>query len=271
MSPESPESPHAPPAARQKGERVRSDLQLGAAVWAAVTLASLAIARFVIAEISFPTRGAEEAHLIDEAFMVLTYLAAPVFGIVIAAMVVAVGRHRTSGPDEDGAPIQGTGSVPVVWLAATSALALLLIIYPGLTGLIALRDHEQPGLQINVTGQMWQWTVEYPDARVRISGAQELVLPVDEHIQVNITSLDILHSFWVPAFRQKIDAVPGQTTVLNITPDRTGDPGDHAYRLQCAELCGLAHSHMVMPVRVVERAEFQSWLASQQQQAKARP
>ncbi len=250
---------------------MRRDLTLGAIVWVAVTLASLAVSRLVIAEISFPTRGAEEADVIDEAFMILTYLAAPVFGIVIAAMVVSVWRHRVSAPDEDGAPLQGTGAVPIWWLGITSALTLLVIIHPGLTGLISLRNYDPPDLQLNVTGQMWQWTVEYPDAEVRIFGAQELVLPVDQHIQVNIRSLDVLHSFWVPAFRQKIDAVPGQTTELHITPDRLGAPDDVAYRLQCAELCGLAHSKMVMPVRVVERSEFEAWLASQRQAAKARP
>jgi len=244
---------------------MRRDLTLFAIVWALVTLASLAVAYFILKEVTFPTVGAEEAHIIDGAFMALTYLATPVFGVVIAAMVVSVLRHRSSGPSEDGQRILGTGRIPVIWLGVTSALAVLVIVYPGLWGLIELADHDDPGLEINVTGQMWSWTVEYPEAGVRVLGAQEMVLPKDETIKVNVVSLDILHSFWVPAFRQKIDALPGDQKTIYITPNAVGDPSDSAYRLQCAELCGVGHAIMAMPVRVVEKADFDTWLTEQKQ------
>lgn len=243
---------------------MRRDFTLFAIVWALVTAASLAVAYFVLKDVSFPTVGAEEAHIVDDAFMILTYIATPVFGIVIAAMVVALLRHRSSGPNEDGARILGTGRVPVVWFTVSSLLCFVVIVYPGLWGIFELKDHEDPDLHIKVTGQMWSWTVEYPDSGVRVLGAQEMVLPKDETIKVDVTSLDILHSFWIPAFRQKIDAIPGDLKTIYITPITTGDRADDsAFRLQCAELCGLGHSIMSMPVRVVEKAEFDSWLNEQ--------
>ncbi|MEZ4552834.1 MAG: cytochrome c oxidase subunit II [Dehalococcoidia bacterium] len=251
---------------------MRRDFTLFAIVWALVTAASLAVAYFIIREISFPTVGAEEAHVIDDAFMALTYMASPVFGVVIAALVVAVLRHRSSGPaDGDGARILGTGSVPVVWFGLSSLLCAIVIVYPGLTGLWELRNHDEPDLRIVATAQMWSWTIEYPDSNVKVFGAQELVLPKDETIQFDVVSLDILHSFWVPAFRQKIDALPGQTRKVYITPTEVGDrDSDVAYRLQCAELCGVGHAIMAMPVRVVEKAEFESWLKEQQSVAEAK-
>lgn len=251
---------------------MRRDFTLFTIVWALVTAASLAVAYFILREQSFPTHGAEEASVIDDAFMALTYLACPVFGVVIAAMVVALLGHRSSGPDNgDGARILGTGSVPVVWFGVSSLLCAVVIVYPGLTGLIDLSDHEDPDLRIVATAQMWAWTIEYPEAKVKVFGAQELVLPKDETVQFDVTSVDILHSFWVPAFRQKIDALPGQTKTIYITPDRIGDrDSDAAYRLQCAELCGLGHAIMAMPVRVVEKAEFESWLKQQQTVAEAK-
>ena len=242
---------------------MRRDLTLAAVLWAVATVASLAIARFVMADLSFPTHGAQEASIVDDAFMTLTYLASPVFGVVIAVLAVVIFRFRARGPEEDGAPLRGRGSIPVVWFGITSALAVVMIIYPGLIGLWALRQHGTPDLQVNVTGQMWQWSVEYPGKNVKVTGAQEFVLPEGKVIEVNVKSVDILHSFWVPAFRQKIDAIPGQVKTIYVTTQGVGEPSDVAYRLQCAELCGVGHSVMAMPVRVVTPAEFDRWLGSQ--------
>jgi cytochrome c oxidase subunit 2 len=249
---------------------MRRDLTLMAVVWALLTAASLAVSYFVIRTVSFPTSGAAENHIIDDAFMVLTYFAAPVFGLVIAVLFVALLRFRSPGPGEDGPPLRGEGTVPRVWFAVTTLLAVVLIIYPGLTGLFAIRRHAPPDLTINVSGQMWQWNVEYAGIGVKVAGGQELLLPVDRHVQVNITSKDVLHSFWVPAFRQRMDAVPGHTTTLHITPDRLGDPADSAYRLQCSQLCGVGHAYMQMHVRVVSQDDFNAWVTSQQKSVEAK-
>ena len=90
-----------------------------------------------------------------------------------------------------------------------------------------------------------------------------MVLPVNTRIQFDVTAADVLHSFWVPVFRQKIDAVPGQTTVLFVTTSATGSIDDDVgFHIQCAELCGLNHSDMSMPVRVVSKAHFEEWLVT---------
>lgn len=237
-----------------------------AAIWAVITILGFV---FAAAMDPFPTPAAEEADIIDSAFRVMTYMSAPVFALVVAMLAYSVLRFRSAGePQEDGPAQFGRNAVPWVWLAATTALAIVVMIYPGLTGLAELRSDQNADLEINIqAGLGWRWMVEYPESGVKVSGGftgdDELVLPRGQRIRFNITApdFDVLHSFWIPAFRTKIDAVPGHTSTLYITPNRSGSmEQDVAYRLQCAELCGLHHSKMVMAVRVVEPEEFQQWL-----------
>jgi cytochrome c oxidase subunit 2 len=111
-----------------------------------------------------------------------------------------------------------------------------------------------------VQALQWTWLVAYPDQG--IENQVELVLPVDRKVTFNITSRDVVHSFWVPAFLMKIDAVPGHTTTLSLLATEEGDYTDRPlYRIQCAELCGVSHSSMRIPVRVVSQEEFDAWVA----------
>jgi cytochrome c oxidase subunit 2 len=91
-----------------------------------------------------------------------------------------------------------------------------------------------------------------------------LVLPIDAKVQFLVNARDVIHSLWIPAFRVKIDAVPGLTTSVKATPNTLGTyEKDVNFRLQCAELCGAGHAVMRMPVRVVEQAEFDEWISEQ--------
>ena len=92
------------------------------------------------------------------------------------------------------------------------------------------------------------------------------MLPLGAHVRFDITAKRVLHSFWIPAFRMKIDAVPGMTTVINVRPTELGDYKDDInFRVQCAELCGVSHGTMTMPVRVVTQLEFEAWARARQQ------
>jgi heme/copper-type cytochrome/quinol oxidase subunit 2 len=118
---------------------VRRDIWIPLAIWGVVTLASIGIAAFLMDP--FPTQGTEEARLSDDAFMAMTFLAAPVFGVVIAGLAYSLWFHRSRGESpEDGVPLQGTGTAPRVWLVATVALAAVVMVDPGLTGLAELRE-----------------------------------------------------------------------------------------------------------------------------------
>ncbi|MGE3857825.1 MAG: cytochrome c oxidase subunit II, partial [Dehalococcoidia bacterium] len=244
-----------PPATEE--ERARSmnrHLAVAAILWVVFTaLAVLGTA----AMNPFPTVGAPEAEFSDHAFRLMTYMGSPIFGLVLAGLVYSILQWRSAGPADgmDGAPLKGTGMVPKVWLVATSALAVTVMIYPGLTGLAEMRRDQTSDMTIKVTGQRWSWNAAYPQG----FDSDELVLPVNKRVKFEVTAPDgdVLHSFWVPAFRNKIDAVPGMVTTSYVTPTVLGDgKTDASFRVQCAELCGLFHARMAMNVRVVDAAEY---------------
>ncbi len=215
----------------------------------------------------FPAAAAEEARAVDGAFRILTALAVPVFAFVLSFLTYSVLRFRRRGLDPvDGPPHQTSRTVAATWLGVTTALTLVLIVV-GTVGLEEVRHTARlsPDLVVRVEGMRWGWQVTYPDAGV--STTRELVLPVGRRVRVEVTSRDVVHSFWVPAFRAKIDAVPGMVTSVAFTPNRTGSfDQDPDLRVQCAELCGTGHSLMVIPVRVVTEEEFRQWLANQSRQ-----
>ncbi|NQW18679.1 MAG: cytochrome c oxidase subunit II [Chloroflexi bacterium] len=213
----------------------------------------------------FPVAASREADIIDEAFLILTILAIPIMALVVVIMGYSVLKFRRSEGDFEDAEYVTTHKTWVhSWLIWTTALCIAVIIFPGWIGLVDIRatQNDVADVTVDVTGQQWVWTYEYPDLDVSI--ISELVLPVDSLVRFNITARpdDVLHSFWIPAFRMKIDAVPGLITKMDVTTTEIGEFNhDQNFRVQCAELCGLNHAIMFTRVRVVEKDEFDAWVA----------
>jgi cytochrome c oxidase subunit II len=207
----------------------------------------------------FPESAAGSADKIDTVYDVLLICSVPVFVLVMTVAIYSVVRFRAKPGDmRDGAPIHGNTRLEVVWVTIPFLMVTALAIY----GWVVLDDLEakQPNtLVVNVTGQQFTWSFEYPGQKVKSS---ELVLPKDRPVEFRIHTKDVLHSFWVPEFRLKSDAVPGLTTKIRLTPNRIGH-----YQVVCAELCGIGHSTMRQNVRVVASSEFGSWLDDQKQAA----
>jgi cytochrome c oxidase subunit 2 len=207
-----------------------------------------------------PQQFSEEAVVVDDAFQLLIYLAVPVFTLVIVALGYSAFAYRVKERDDggDGPPIFTNRRVVSWWLVVTTLLAAFVFVNPGLVGLRDLRADTGADLVIHAEARRFKWTFYYPDGQVT---DEELVVPVDTRIRFDVTSLDVLHSFWVPAFRMKIDAVPGRTTEVFVTPTRTGSLTDIPnLRVQCAELCGVGHPGMRAPVRVVTESEYEAWI-----------
>jgi cytochrome c oxidase subunit 2 len=219
----------------------------------------------------FTVQGSDQAIIIDEAFFLLTILGIPVFALVLAMIVYSLLRFRANNAsEEDAKPVKFHSKWAWSWLAWSTVLCLFVIVTPGYTGLMDLRStaEDTPDLTIEVTGQKWQWVFKYPDQGITLIRKDEvLVLPNESLIRFEITSLDndVLHSFWIPAFRQKIDAIPGHKTTLDVTTNRIGSYEDSTtYRVQCTELCGIGHSTMATNVKVVSKEEFAKWVTDKQ-------
>ena len=202
-----------------------------------------------------PTSASEEMDRTEFTFWFATVICIGVFAVVAAAIVYSVLKFRVQPEDEsDGPPIHGHTGLEIVWTAIPAVLVTAISIVSA----IVLAKNEDAGpnpIRIAVTAQQFAWKFEYPGDDPVTSG--RLVLPVNEAVKLTLRSLDVIHSFWVPEFGQKSDAVPGIETTLVITPTKKG-----AYSIVCTELCGLGHATMRAQVRVVDRAEYDAFLAN---------
>jgi len=201
-----------------------------------------------------PEQASEQRERIDFIFWLTTGICIAIFAIVAAAIIYMVWKFRAQPDDEsDGPPIHGHTGIEIAW----TAIPALLVIIIGVASAIVLARNDaaaSDALRIRVTARQFAWLFEYPN---EVSAGQ-LRLPRDRDTVLEIRALDVLHSFWVPEFGQKQDAVPGQITKLTITPTKTG-----IFPVICTELCGLGHSVMRSQVTVMQPAAFDRWLQRQ--------
>jgi cytochrome c oxidase subunit II len=210
----------------------------------------------------FPVQASTQAKETDTLYHVLVIASVPIFVLVVTVILYSVWQFRMKPGEElkDGPPIHGNTRLEVIWTAIPAAILLGLVSY----SFVVLHNNEKkpagPEIQINVTGQQFEWTYEYPAS---VTGgaplkSTQLYVPENESVYFNIRSVDVIHAFWVPAFRLQIDAVPGITTHWRATPDRLGN-----YPVVCNLLCGIGHSLMRSTIHVVPQAQFRAWLARQ--------
>jgi cytochrome c oxidase subunit II len=212
----------------------------------------------------FPTDASKQAHPIDTLYDVLLIVSIPMFVLVTTVVLYCVKnfRMRPGQEEMDGPPIHGNTTLEIIWTAIPAIMLVSLCTY----AYLVLRDIERKPaqaaseMQVHVLGQQFAWQFGYAGATTggKALTTDQLYLPIGRSVEFNINARDVLHDFWVPAFRVKIDAVPGITTHYRITPTRLG-----AYDIVCAELCGPGHSTMRSTVHVVSQSAFQSWLQSQ--------
>ena len=203
-----------------------------------------------------PQLASEEGELVDQLFIWQVYVIAFIFSlIVVFVLYSAVVFRRRPGDDSDGEHVRGNVPLEIAW----TIIPLIVVLGFGVVSARDLNDmltSDPDQLVVEVTGFQFGWNFAYPQHDVTSS---ELYLPVGRQTLFRITSLDVIHSFWVPEFRIKQDAVPGRWTELMVTPSTTGD-----FRIRCAELCGYAHAAMYAPVVVVEPEDFEAWLTGQE-------
>jgi cytochrome c oxidase subunit 2 len=225
------------------------------ALVSALTLGISVLAYFLLVAIyRLPAQASAEARPIDQIMQAHFVMIAFLWSLIVVFMLycIIVFRRR-EGDDEDGAHFHGNTALEIGWTFIPTVLVLAF----GFWGAVVLGDITEAKdneMAIEVTGQQWSWVFSYPEQDGRRTN--ELVLPVDRTIRLEMQAQDVLHSFWVPEFRVKQDLVPGQTTILRITPTQVGE-----YKVRCAEMCGFDHAAMLATVRVLTEADFNTWIA----------
>lgn len=215
----------------------------------------------------FPVSASEEAHQIDTLWDVLLIVSVPVFVLVVTIVLYSALRFRMRPGEElaDGPPIHGNTRLEVIWTAIPAVVLVALCTYAYVV-LTNVEEAKADSMNVRVVGEQFTWTFYYKDAGGKEVVSNQLYLPKDRPVLFSVQSKDVLHDFWVPAFRMKIDAVRGITTHLRVTPNRLG-----TYPVVCAELCGLGHAAMRQNAHVVSRDEFEQWLSKKSSGAAAAP
>lgn len=213
----------------------------------------------------FPVQASTQANSIDTLYHVLIIVSVPIFVLVTTIVGYCMFQFRERPGEEhlDGPSTHGSTGLEIVWTAipALMLIGLCTYAYVVLTDIEAAPAADEPAeLVVNVTGQQFAWTFEYPELEGGKVAAAELVLPIDRSVKFNVRSKDVLHDFWVPEFRMKIDAVPGITTGYRVTPQKLG-----SWSVVCAELCGVGHALMRQKVSVVASDRFDAWVTEKQQ------
>src|SRR3954464_11596348 len=207
----------------------------------------------------FPAEGATQAHKIDTLYDWLLVASVPKFVLVMSVAIYSVVRFRVRPGQEtlEGPPLHGHTRLEVVWVTIPFLIVTTLAVYAAVV--LAQIEKKQPNeLQVRAIGQQFTWHFEYKQPGGKTVKSNVLYLPNNRPVYMKINTLDVLHSFWVPAFRLKMDAVPGQTDFVRFTPNRMG-----AYEVVCAELCGLGHATMRVKTLVMPPQDFSKWMNKQ--------
>jgi cytochrome c oxidase subunit 2 len=210
-----------------------------------------------------PVAASAQAEPIDSLFGLELKVIAFLFSLIVVLMLYSiVVFRRKKGDLEDAEHIEGNTKLEITWTAIPLATVLFFAFLGGQSLADTLRADPQPEI-ISVIGQKWQWSFEYPVESVAVDKVASAVMymPVDKQSILYLSSRDIIHSFWVPEFRVKQDALPGGedfVRTLRVTPTQEG-----TYYLRCAELCGEQHTNMIAEVRVVSQAEFDAWVTGE--------
>lgn len=202
----------------------------------------------------WPTTAAISGDVVNSLFVVELLLCGLILLLVFGLMFWFCLRYRRGSSASRADPTQKSWVWEIGWTAATLAAFLVLFVW-GARIYIWLYQSPPGNIEIFVVGKQWMWKIEHPGGQREIDA---LHVPVGKTVRLVLASQDVIHSFFIPAFRIKHDVVPGTYETLWFKATKTGD-----YRLECSELCGTQHAHMIGRVFVMEPAAYAHWLVDQ--------
>jgi cytochrome c oxidase subunit 2 len=200
----------------------------------------------------FPVQASQQAGQVDAVYYFLVAVTA-FFSLLIATLIIVFTvKYRRRHQDEIGVPIHGSLPLELLWTIIPFIIVMIMF---GWGAKVFFNLYRPPAgaMEVHVVGKQWMWKIQHVGGQREIN---ELHVPVGRPVKLIMGSEDVLHSFYVPAFRVKADVIPGRTNTLWFTATRAG-----TYHLFCAEYCGTKHSGMIGSVIAMEPSDFQAWLS----------
>jgi cytochrome c oxidase subunit II len=213
----------------------------------------LSVLPFFLLPVPFaPEQASTFAPRVDNLYLFLICLTI-FFAVLIAGceFYFAI-KYRRRSPDEIPPKIEGAMKLEIAWTVIPFIIAMFIFVW-GASIYFSLYRAPKEALEIFVTAKQWMWRAQHPDGQREIN---ELHIPVNRRVKLTMASEDVIHSYFVPAFRTKTDVVPGRYTTTWFEPTKAG-----RYHLFCAEYCGTSHSKMIGTIVVLEPAEYEAWLS----------
>jgi cytochrome c oxidase subunit 2 len=208
--------------------------------------------------------GTAQGHDINGLYRLLFWFAIPIAAIVYGGMLWSIVRYRRRRDDDGSLPRQFRYNLPIEIAYTAIPVAIVVVLFAFTLSTMNKVDAETktPAVTINVTGFRWQWRFDFPGDGFSVVGTKgspsegpTILVPVGQTVRFDVTAADVIHSFFVPTFNFKRDAIPGVTNHFDLTVSRPG-----VYRGECAEFCGLDHADMTFYLKAVAPSEFRSWL-----------
>ncbi|MFW5974655.1 MAG: cytochrome c oxidase subunit II [Bacteroidota bacterium] len=185
---------------------------------------------------------------VDTAFVVILGISLFFLVGITATMIYLVWRYNKKR-NPKASPIEGNTKLEIIWTAIPTGLVLVMF-YFGWAGWKPMKETPPDAMNVKTTARMWSWSFEYENGKL----SDKLVLPVNKPVVLDLVSVDVIHSLYIPSFRVKEDMVPGNEQQMWFVPQQTG-----TFDLFCTEYCGQRHSYMYTDVEVMEQEEFEEW------------
>jgi len=200
----------------------------------------------------FPEQASGFAQHVDQFYLFLVLIAA-FFSLLVALLILFFIIRYRKRPEREAEQIHGSTLLEVTWTVIPLGISMVIFVW----GAILYFHLQRPpanSLEIYGVGKQWMWKFQHPGGQREINA---LHVPVGRPVKVTLISQDVIHDFFVPAFRTKIDVLPSRYTYVWFTPTQAGE-----YHLFCSQYCGTNHSRMIGEVTVMNQADYAEWLAS---------
>jgi len=200
-----------------------------------------------------PSGSSTVSQDVDALFYFMVYASIVLLGIVVSGLIYFGFRYRRKRQEAERltAGISHNTKLEILWSVIPTILVMIVFVW-GFRVFMDMHVVPAEATEIKVTGQKWFWTFDYPEG---VNTLNELVVPVDKPVKLLMSSKDVIHSFFVPDFRIKMDVLPNRYSVTWFEATQMGE-----YPLFCAEFCGDGHSDMIGTVKVVSEREYAAWL-----------